>query len=471
MAKISIVRLSDVLDEQRLDAEYYLPEYTSLIETLLKLQKKEKTTVLLLSDRRITKKFIKSMIIGRRTECYSRKGPPFIRVSDIRELSVDLSEIAHLNLKIAKNLRGLAKGRPDEVLVSKSGTIASIGVIPEEYDQWYLSDDLICLRTNINPYYLATFLESRYGKLQILRGKTQQVQMKVSIQNLKRLMVFVPPIDFQLEIERIVKLANEKRKLAREKYQQAEDLIYKTLSLSRKEIEEMGKEKAYETYFEEVKSSFRFDAGYYHPKYFRIVELLKNIPFKTAKLESRVEISENTIDPTKAAAHRAATFRYIPIARFEDGGEVIEWEELRGWQAPSRARKIIKEHDLLVPSLAGTFKKIVLVPKELDGELTTTGCFVVRAKSDHPEFLFLLFRTPLFQRQLERQTTGTIMSAVPKKAFRNLIIPVIPKTKQRPITKYVKDYFELRARARQLIYQAVLKVEEMIQNASRNEML
>ena len=69
-----------------------------------------------------------------------------------------------------KGLIGLAKAKPHDVVISKSGTIASVGVIPEDYLEWYLSDDLICLRTNINPYYLAAFLECKYGKLQVLRG-------------------------------------------------------------------------------------------------------------------------------------------------------------------------------------------------------------------------------------------------------------------------------------------------------------
>ena len=127
---------------------------------------------------------------------------------------------------------------------------------------------------------------------------------------------------------------------------------------------------------------------------------------------------------------------------------------------------LIKENDILIPSLAGTFDKIALVPKEMDKQLTTTGCFVVRSKRDYPEFLFLLFRTPLFKRQLEQQTTGAIMSAVPKSVFGNLSIPKIPKDKQKDIAKLVREYFDLRKEARELIKRAIMEVEEEIENAS-----
>ena len=127
---------------------------------------------------------------------------------------------------------------------------------------------------------------------------------------------------------------------------------------------------------------------------------------------------------------------------------------------------LIKENDIIIPSLAGTFDKIALVPRELDGQLTTTGCFVVRAKEDYPEFLFLLLRTSLFKRQLEQQTTGAIMSAVPKSVFGDLSILKIPKEEQKEIARLVREYFELRKEARELIRQAIMEVEEEIENAS-----
>ena len=163
--------------------------------------------------------------------------------------------------------------------------------------------------------------------------------------------------------------------------------------------------------------------------------------------------------------NKTKRFRYVPIAKINESGEIFEWDEFYGWQAPSRARKLIKENDIIIPSLAGTFDKIALVPRELDGQLTTTGCFVVKVKEDYPEFLFLLLRTSLFKRQLEQQTTGAIMSAVPKSKFGELLIPKIPKDKQEEIATLVREYFELRKEARELIRRAIKEVEEEIENA------
>ncbi|HIQ49455.1 MAG TPA: restriction endonuclease subunit S, partial [Aquifex aeolicus] len=188
---------------------------------------------------------------------------------------------------------------------------------------------------------------------------------------------------------------------------------------------------------------------------------------KVKPLKEVVKISNEKIDPTKDP-YRTKNFRYVSIAKISESGEIFEWEEFYGWQAPSRARMVIRKGDILVPSLSGTFDKIALVPEELDNQLTTTGCFVVRAVKDYPEFLFLLFRSPLVKRQLERLTTGAIMSAVPKKVFGDLLIPDIPKERQQEIVTLIKEYFELRKEARHLIQKAIREVEGAIENASRS---
>ena len=85
MAKISFVNSTFVRSEQRLDAEHYEPEFLSIMETLHKLR--TKLTVLPLSSKEITLRFIKSMIIGDRTIHYGKIGIPFIRVSDINRVT------------------------------------------------------------------------------------------------------------------------------------------------------------------------------------------------------------------------------------------------------------------------------------------------------------------------------------------------------------------------------------------------
>ena len=127
---------------------------------------------------------------------------------------------------------------------------------------------------------------------------------------------------------------------------------------------------------------------------------------------------------------------------------------------------VIRKGDILVPSLIGTFDKVAMVPEELDNQLATTGCFVIRVHKGYPEFFFLLFRTPLFKNQLERYTTGAIMSAVSRNVFENILVPDVPKEAQAEVAEMVREYFKLRRESRILIQEAIREVEEALENES-----
>jgi len=461
MVNISIVNSRYVISKERLDAEYYKPSFLEIEKNLSKLHCERLENLV---------ESIKKGIFYILAEEYRARGVPFLRVSNIGNPFIEKKNLVYISPEKNQEHKSTSL-KPEDIVISKGGTIGYVGVITPDIGNCNICQDIIGVKgvkkTEVNPYFLAIFLLTKYGQSQLHRGRSQQVQAHLTLDVVRNLLVPILPKEFQHHIEKLVKQAYEKRKLAEEKYQQAEESLYELLGIRKKEIERLEAEKAYETNFKEIKQSFRFDAEYYHPKYLGIVDLMKRVPFEVKPLKEVVKISNETIDPTKEP-YKNKRLKYIPIAKINESGEIFEWDEFYGWQAPSRARMVIRKGDILIPSLSGTFDKIALVPEELDGQLATTGCFVVRARKDYPEFLFLFFRNPLFKRQLERLTTGAIMSAVPKTIFGNLLVPDIPKDEQQEITNLVKEYFKLRKEARQLVQRAIKEIEEAIKNVSRS---
>ncbi len=463
MVKISIIDSLHAQKDQRLDAEYYKPEFLEVLDRINRLKCKKL--------RKLVKEVIggpfgSTILVTHYIKKDVKKGVPFIRVADVKDIFIRTSDLVYVNPFHHKNVERFILQAGD-IVISRVGTLGLFSLLTDDYGKWFLGSNLIAIKSpfKMNKYFLLIFLNSKYGKFQILRSISGQVQGKITTRDVENMLVPQLVESFQFHIEQLVKQAYEKMKLAEQKYLQAEELLYKLLGITKEEIEKLEEEKGYETNFKNVAEAFRFDAEYYHPKHIGIIELLKKSPFEINPLKEVVEISNEKIDSTNEK-NKNKRFRYVPIAKINESGEIFEWDEFYGWQAPSRARMLVKENDIVIPSLAGTFDKIALVPRELDGQLTTTGCFVVRVKDDYPEFLFLLLRTPLFKRQLEQQTTGAIMSAVPKSVFGDLLIPKIPKDKQKEIVKLVREYFDLRKEARGLIRRAIKKVEEEIEHAS-----
>ncbi len=458
MSKISIVNSLMIKNEKRLDAEYYGPEVLDIINALSRMK------CLKMSE--VSNSIRKGIFYILASE-YKPRGIPFLRVSNLGNPFVESKDLVFISEEKNEEQKKTELTVGD-IAISKGGSLGYISVITPDIERCNISQDIIGVkikREKINPYFLSIFLLSKYGQLQLERGGSQQVQAHLTLDVIRNLIVPEFSNDFQLQIAKLVKHAYEKRKLSEHKYEKAEQAFYKLLGISREDVRKLDEEKNYETNFKNVSESLRFDAEYYHPKYVGIVGLLEKAPFEIKSLNEIVEISNEKLDPTDAE-NKTKRFRYIRIGKIDESGEIFEWDEFYGWQAPSRARMLIKENDIVIPSLAGTFNKIALIPRELNKQLTTTGCFVVRVKEDYPEFLFLLLRTPFFKRQLEQQTTGAIMSAVPKSAFGDLLIPKIPKEKQKEIATLVREYFEMRKEARELIKQCIRQVEKEIERTS-----
>jgi type I restriction enzyme S subunit len=268
----------------------------------------------------------------------------------------------------------------------------------------------------------------------------------------------IPSIVFQQKIELIVKEAYKKRKEADEKYKQAEVLLNKALGIEKLELKD---EKIFETGFDEVESVLRFDAEHYQPKYKEVRKFIGTAGYEVRKLRDAVEISDNKISPLSKPTE---LFSYIELANINSStGEIEEVNQIKGYNAPSRARMLVRKGDVLVSSLLGSLDNIGLVPEKLDGSIASTGFFVIRSKFFLPEFLFLLFKSNLMRLQLEEKTAGAIMSAVPKNTFGDLLVPMIPEETQKQISNLIRQSFSLRKESKELLEKAKKEVEEFIE--------
>jgi len=337
-------------------------------------------------------------------------------------------------------------------------------VTPDLIDS-IISTELIKVRLKeINPYYVAGFFYTKYGQKQLLRISSGAVNPVITRDLFKSVFVPLPPASFQEKIESYVKEAYEKRKIADEKYKKAEELLNKTLGIEKLEFQQ---EKVFEVRFDEVEQTLRFDAEHYQPKYEQVKKFITDSGYKVKKLKEVVEISDEKIDPS---SQPTKLFNYIELANVDPStGEIEEINQVKGYNAPSRARMLVKKGDILVSSLLGSLDNVGLVSDEFDGAVASTGFFVIRSKFFLPEFLFLLFKSNLMRLQLEEKTAGAIMSAVPKTTFGDLLIPIVSEQTQRQISDLVRQSFLLRKESKELIEKAKREIEEFVEKGIQNK--
>jgi type I restriction enzyme S subunit len=124
-----------------------------------------------------------------------------------------------------------------------------------------------------------------------------------------------------------------------------------------------------------------------------------------------VEARPGTLDPS---AWPDDPFTYVDVAAIDNKRKAITGARtLKGAQAPSRARRLIRAGDVLVSTVRPQLNAVALVPAPLDGEVASTGICVLRATPRVlPEYLYFFVRSRLFVDALCRLSSGALYPAV-----------------------------------------------------------
>jgi restriction endonuclease S subunit len=450
MAVFSVIKLSELERAKRIDAEYYKPEYLELKQKLLQTK--------FVYFRDLVKEIIHPKEIKREYE-NEKKDYLFLLAQNVRSLMLDFSERKYISEEKAKQMPKnlLEKG---DILFIRTGAVGDSAVYIGEPPKVISSAHILIAKPNfrVSPYYLAVFFNTSLGKNLIIRGAYGALQPEVSPNYIKSIPVPVLSKDLMIKTEELFFKSQDLLKQSYTFYSQAENLLLEELGL--KDFKPRY-EKTYTANLSSAFSAYRVDAEYFQPAYEEVVRKIKEYP-SFGSLLKFVENIEPKFDPTK---YPEKNFSYVELSDIDSSiGIIHSINEIKGQEAPSRARRILKKNDVIVSSVEGSLEKVALVDKEHDGCLASTGFFQFRPLNILPEVLLVLSKTIVLQLQLKKKCSGTILTAVPKESLRDIVIPLLPLETQQKIASLVQQSHEARRKAKNLLEEAKRKVEEVIEN-------
>ncbi len=449
MITFSTIQKSQLEGASRLDAEYYQPEYLQYIETLHKFETQSLDSLVT----KIDVGFVSSM-----TSHFQDKGIPLLRTQNVSEFVLNLEKgMVYIDEDFHKRLKK-SQVFPGYVLLARSGSIGNAAVVPEHFPVAN-SADIILIQTKqeILPEFLTAFLNSKYGRFQIERAESGGLQGHINLYSLQNLQLPVLSLDLQQTIKQTIlegfKLSEQSESL----YKEAENLLLEELGLKGFQITE---NLSYIVNYSDTKKVKRIDADYFQPKYDKLISKIKN---QNAK--SLLEVIQDV--PARFVLKPDENYRYVELADINFSVGIIDgFSEVLGKEAPSRAKRLLKSGDVIVSSIQGSLEKVALVDKEQDGNLASTGFFQFRSDQILPEVLLVIAKSIILQWQLERECSGTILSAVPQESLKRLIVPVLPKSSQQKIADLVRRSHQARKKSKELLETAKRNVEEMIEKGS-----
>jgi type I restriction enzyme, S subunit len=155
-----------------------------------------------------------------------------------------------------------------------------------------------------------------------------------------------------------------------------------------------------------------------------------------------------------------ADFEYIDVSSVSNQSfQIEETQNLKGKDAPSRARKLVKTNDILFATIRPTLQRIAIVPSKFNNQVCSTGYFVLRPnQSIHYKYLYYYLFADSFMGQMESLQKGASYPAVTDNEVKsqNIPFPLIPE--QQRIVAILDQAFEGIAKAR-------ANAEQNLQNA------
>jgi type I restriction enzyme S subunit len=120
-------------------------------------------------------------------------------------------------------------------------------------------------------------------------------------------------------------------------------------------------------------------------------------------------------------------FKYVDISSISNEFcKIMEFQIIDGKKAPSRARKEIKWKDIIYATVRPYLKRIAIVPKELDGEICSTGFCIVRCneKLSNHKYIFYILQTDWITEKLANLQRGSNYPAITDRDLHNQLIPI-----------------------------------------------
>lgn len=447
MAVMSIAKLSELEGAKRIDGEYYQPEYLSLLSKLRQVGCVPVKTVTFPSRRKfrpqkgkyfnyieiaevnlITGEFNTSKIIGD-------------EAPDRAQLIVDYDDVLVSTVRPIRNAIVLIKERREDLVCSSGFCVMHPKAIPANY---------------LFIYFKIPFI----AKL-LDRYTTATEYPAITWNDVLNMPIYLGNEQFRNKLSYFVDEAFTLLNKSKSLYSQAENLLLEELGL--KDFKPKY-EFSYTANLSDAFGVHRVDAEYFQPAYEKLVEKLKGkIELKPLRkfilsIQKGIEVGSDNYEEEGKPFIRVSS---LSINGFTDRDQKYISEEL---YQQLKTTYEPKEGDFLLTKDATP--GITYVVKEPVEGIISSGILKLKINDNEikKEYLALCINSLVGRMQIERDGGGSVITHWKPEQIKRLKIPILPPETQQKIASIVQQSHEARKKAKELLEEAKMKVEEAIEN-------
>lgn len=268
MAVWSKINYSAIIDSNRIDADYYKPEYL-FIQNLLN---RYYPLVHYISQLIHPSEF---------KRIYSSNGTTVIRAQNVRPLAIELDNNEVFIQNGLAKLLTKNKVLYGDILITRTGAnFGQTSLYTDERENAIVTSHTLILRLNngISSSYVALFLNTTYGRKMLDRGMYGSSQPEIAPKLIKKIPIPRFKEEVEIKLGDKVTRAYQLKKKAISLYKKATQLLEEALGLDKIEFK---REKCYAASFSEVINYNRADSDYYQTKYRQLNHHLNSLYTKS----------------------------------------------------------------------------------------------------------------------------------------------------------------------------------------------
>ncbi len=401
-------------------------------------------------------------------------------INEVKKFISFESHLNYLKRSILKN---------GDIIFSIKGKVGNAVPIFDIKEPLNINQDVakISLKADINHFYVSTFLNSKYGKKQTEAQATGQINPFIALGVLRNLKIPLFPKPFQLEIEKLVKQSHEALEDSKKLYKEAQELLYKELELDFKNplksllksslqakkpselanINDISKKYPHLNISvcplsKSLHKSGRLDSEYYQSKYDLMETKIKSFSHK--KLGELVSI-QKSIEPG-SEAYQDEGIEFVRVANLGKFGLSKSDIYLNEQDFSKELKKLAPKKETILLSKDGSIGISYCLEEDL--ECITSGAILhlkVKDKGEIlPQVLSLILNSIVAKLQAERDAGGSIIAHWKISEIEKVLIPLFDFKLQEQIALKIQKSFTLRAKSKDLLQNAKMRLENAIEN-------
>lgn len=457
---ISIVKASEIEFPTRIEAEFYQPHYLENQSQILKCG---------LPVKRLKEIATRITDGSHITPEYQESGIKFVMVRNLHEHHIDFDDVKYITPEMDKFLKQCKPAHGD-ILLSKVGSIGVSAVVPNDAPDFNIFVSLAIIK-GVSPKlqtYVSTFLNSSFGRLQAERVAKGISQPDLHLEDIREVLIPIPPDKLADKISSIVLKAEVQRKQSEQLYADAENLLASELGLNKLDLSESLFNVRTVS---DVLKSKRLDAEHFKQKYYRVLKKMESLKPKT--ISTLGELSE-TLTNGHTPLHHDLDTGDTPFLTAEHVYDFrIDYENARHiWKEHSETelkRTQIKNNDLLITIKGRVGNAAVVYDLPTITNINQDVALLRLKPKTHSWYVAGFLNSPAGKALMEQIATGQINPFLGLGNLTQIKIPIFDDQRMNElgeqIRKTVVKAEEARQEAKRLLAKAKSAVEEMIEGS------